>query len=212
MTASGTERKDNRRKRILDAAAAQFSKSGYNGTSVRDIATLAGILPGSLYYHFASKEELLAAVHDEGLRAIKEEVAAAIDQETDPWARLEAACAAHLEALHASKEYGSVIATEFPRRFSRKLRARMIAQRDEYEDMFRAVIDELPLPPGASRKYLRLSLIGAMAWSLVWYKPGGDTPRQIARYIVNLFQGVEPTRPPARRAPRPRHRSRRSRR
>ncbi len=188
---NGNRRKDSRRERILDAAAHCFSRAGYAGTSVRDISTAAGILPGSMYYHFASKEEVLGAVHDEGLRKVKTKVAEAIARESEPWARLEAACTAHLEALHAAKEYGSVIATEFPRRHSKKLRARMIAARDEYENIFRDLVDALPLRPGTSRKYLRLSLIGAMAWSLVWYKPGGDDVGEIAKQIINLFRAAK---------------------
>ena len=195
MAATGKRRKqqrgkDNRREQILDAAAHCFSRAGYEGTSVRDISTAAGILPGSMYYHFASKEEVLGAVHDEGLRKVKTKVVEAIARETEPWARLEAACTAHLEALHAAKEYGSVIATEFPNRHSNELRARMIAARDEYENMFRDLVDAVPLRPGASHKYLRLSLIGAMAWSLVWYKPGGDDVGETAKQIIYLFRSA----------------------
>lgn len=193
MAATGKQRKqqsrkDDRREQILDAAAHCFSRAGYEGTSVRDIATAAGILPGSMYYHFVSKEELLGAVHDEGLRKVKTKVAEAIARESTPWARLEAACTAHLEALHAAKEYGSVITTEFPNRHSKILRTRMIAARDEYENMFRELVDAVPLRAGTSRKYLRLSLIGAMAWSLVWYKPGGDEVGEIAKQIIDLFR------------------------
>ena len=188
MEAKGKQRKDNRRTQILDAAAHCFSRAGYEGTSVRDISSAAGILPGSMYYHFASKEELLGSVHDEGLRRIKSEVTNAIAGKSDPWERLEAACRAHLAALHAAKEYGSVIATEFPHRHSKKLCARMIAERESYENIFRELIDAVPLRPGTSRKYLRLSLIGAMAWSLVWYRPGGDGVEEIAKQIVNLFR------------------------
>ncbi|PPR21562.1 MAG: HTH-type transcriptional repressor KstR2 [Alphaproteobacteria bacterium MarineAlpha10_Bin1] len=184
-------RKDNRREQILDAAAHCFSRAGYEGTSVRDISTTAGILPGSMYYHFASKEELLGAVHDEGLRKVKSKVIGAIAEESDPWARFEAACTAHLEALHAAKEYGSVIATEFPRRHSKQLRARMIAERNGYEDIFRDLIDALPLRPGVSRKYLRLAVIGAMAWSLVWFRPGEDGVDEIAKQMVNLFRAAK---------------------
>ena len=191
MAARDGKRKDDRRARILDAAAVRFAKAGYSATSVRDIAAAAGILPGSLYYHFSSKEDLLAAVHASGIRRIKEKVLAAVETADDPWARLEAACAAHVEALHRAGDYGSVIATEFPRRHSPKLRARMIAERDDYEDVFRRLIDALPLPPGKSRKYLRLSLIGAMAWSIAWYAPGEDSAREIARQIVNLFRPTE---------------------
>ena len=188
VATSDAKRRDNRRGRILDAAAVEFARSGYSATSVRDIAAAAGILPGSMYYHFASKEDLLAAVHAAGIQRIKERVRAAIETADDPWGRLEAACATHVETLHASKDYGSVIATEFPRRHSPKLAARMIEERDDYENVFRTLIDDLPLPESTSRKYFRLALIGAMAWSIAWYRPGEDTAEEIARHIVNLFR------------------------
>lgn len=189
--------KENRRTAILDAAAQCFSRAGYEGTSVRDIATAAGILPGSMYYHFKSKEELLGAVHDEGLSKVKFKVTEAILLENDPWGRLEAACTAHLEALHAAREYASVVATELPGRHSKELRDRMIVARDEYEFIFNDLIKALPLPPGTNRKYFRLSLIGAMAWSLVWYKPGEDNIEEIARQIVRLFRADEREQPSA---------------
>ena len=47
-----------RREEILDAAAAVFASSGYAKTSLRDVATECGILPGSLYHHFESKEAI----------------------------------------------------------------------------------------------------------------------------------------------------------
>ena len=193
MATGDAKRRDNRRGRILDAAAVEFARAGYSAASVRDIASAAGILPGSMYYHFASKEDLLAAVHAAGIQRIKERVLAAIETADDPWSRLEAACAAHVETLHQSKDYGSVIATEFPRRHSPKLRARMIEERDDYENVFRQLIDDLPLPPDVSRKYFRLALIGAMAWSIAWYKPGEDSAEEIARQIVNLFRPKKET-------------------
>lgn len=45
---------------ILDAAAALFGTRGYAGTSTRAIAELAGLRQPSLYYHFASKEEIFS--------------------------------------------------------------------------------------------------------------------------------------------------------
>ena len=64
----------------------------------------------------------------------------------------------------------------------------MIEERDDYENVFRTLIDDLPLPDGTSRKYFRLALIGAMAWSIAWYRPGEDSAEEIARQIVNLFR------------------------
>ena len=61
----------------------------------------------------------------------------------------------------------------------------------EAEHTFRELIDALPLRPGVSRKYLRLAMIGAMAWSLVWYSSGKDGVDEIAKQIVNLFRAAK---------------------
>jgi AcrR family transcriptional regulator len=47
------------RRRILGSAAEVFAEHGYSGASMRDIAERLGITKAALYYHFASKEDLL---------------------------------------------------------------------------------------------------------------------------------------------------------
>jgi AcrR family transcriptional regulator len=53
---------DETRQRILDISVDLFIEQGYAGTSVRDIAERLGMTKGSLYYHFASKEDVLKAL------------------------------------------------------------------------------------------------------------------------------------------------------
>jgi AcrR family transcriptional regulator len=53
---------DDTRQRILEVAVDLFIERGYAGTSVRDISQRIGMTKGSLYYHFASKEDLLTAL------------------------------------------------------------------------------------------------------------------------------------------------------
>ena len=50
------------RARILDAAAKEFRSNGYTGARLADIAEAAGMQSGSLYYHFASREDLVEEV------------------------------------------------------------------------------------------------------------------------------------------------------
>jgi AcrR family transcriptional regulator len=54
-----------RRHDLIRLAATVFSQRGYRGTTMRHIADAAGILPGSLYHHFASKEEILREVMEQ---------------------------------------------------------------------------------------------------------------------------------------------------
>jgi TetR/AcrR family transcriptional regulator, cholesterol catabolism regulator len=57
-----------RRSQIVESAAKLFAEYGYEATSVRQIADAVGMLPGSLYHHFATKEEMLHEVMTARLR------------------------------------------------------------------------------------------------------------------------------------------------
>src|SRR3979411_3564223 len=52
------------RRKIVEAAAPIFNKSGYEGSSLADLMEATGLKKGGIYRHFASKEELAAAVFD----------------------------------------------------------------------------------------------------------------------------------------------------
>src|SRR3954451_18881618 len=81
---------------LLDEAAHAFAERGYAAASVRDIVGRVGMLPGSMYCHFATKEALLVAVYERGVERIGAAVDAAVAASAGPWDRLEAACVAHL--------------------------------------------------------------------------------------------------------------------
>jgi AcrR family transcriptional regulator len=159
-TLSRAPRQDNRRAQLLDAAARLFRERGFHATSMRDIAKAVGMLSGSIYYHFDSKEDMLAAVYQEGERRVAEAVDAAVAAETKPWQRLEAACAAHLGALIAHRDYTQVMIQTLPHEAG-AAQSRVRDLRREYEQRFRRLIDDLTLPPEIDRHYLRLLLIVA---------------------------------------------------
>ena len=192
-------RAHNRRREILDAAARLFARRGFHAGSMREIAAAAGMLPGSLYYHFPSKDELLLAVYQEGVRRIAERLdAAAARVEAPgaeaPWARLEAACVAHLEMLlEAGDDYAQVVIRVRPEDCP-AMAPQLIALRDAHEDRFKALIAALDLPEdipgGADRQTLRLVILGALNWTQTWYRPGGDPPAVLARRFLALLRGV----------------------
>ena len=57
--------RDTRREEIIDAARDLFSRKGFHGTSMPDIAHMAGISTGLIYYIFPSKEDILLACCEE---------------------------------------------------------------------------------------------------------------------------------------------------
>lgn len=191
QNAGRTPRQDNRRDRLLDAAAKLFCQRGYHATSMRDIAKAVDMLSGSIYYHFNSKQEMLLAVYAEGARRIGALVDAAVARETDPWKRLEAASAAHLNALSVThRDYAQVMIRTLPQDAD-GISARLREIRRDYEAKFRRLIDGLRLPPEIDRHYLRLMLIGALNWSHVWYRAGGDRPEIVARAFIQTLRRAE---------------------
>ncbi|BAL24471.1 TetR family transcriptional regulator [Azoarcus sp. KH32C] len=189
--AGGDELLD-RRKVILNGAAALFSEAGYDRTSIRDIARRVGLLPGSVYHHFPSKEELYLAVHREGFRRVMEAVDAAIGETTDPWERLRRACEVHVERIVAGSSVDRVTGHSLALTGNHELLSKIRPARDAYEAVFRRLVAELPVTPGTDRSLFRLFLLGGMNWVYLWYREGKHSPREIADAMVEMIRnGVD---------------------
>lgn len=74
--ASGRTLESTRSKEILRVAANLFGDMGYASTTMHDIGDAAGVLPGSLYHHFASKEDIAIELLSEFYTELEEVVAA----------------------------------------------------------------------------------------------------------------------------------------
>jgi len=66
------------RERLLTAAMRCFAANGYAGTSIRDIASTAGVATGLLYAHFDSKDTLLLSVFAQSMQQVQATFAAAL--------------------------------------------------------------------------------------------------------------------------------------
>jgi len=176
-----------RRAELIDKAARLFGARGYDSTSMRDIAAAFGILHGSLYHHFGSKEELFVTVYASGVDAFIADVEKAIAQASGPWARLEAACIAHLEALLTRDSPAATVLADWSSSYTDTMRKALVRERDRYERVFEDLTNAVELPPGIDRRYFRLGLLGALNGALNWYQPGKDSPATVAKHLFSLF-------------------------
>ncbi|MGR6974418.1 TetR/AcrR family transcriptional regulator [Streptomyces cynarae] len=73
-TRDGTkrQRRGNTRQRIQDVALGLFAEQGYEKTSLREIAERLDVTKAALYYHFKTKEEILASIFEDLTRPIAE--------------------------------------------------------------------------------------------------------------------------------------------
>jgi TetR/AcrR family transcriptional regulator, cholesterol catabolism regulator len=186
-------RADASRLQILTTAAKMFGERGYAGTSLRDIAAAIGMKAGSLYYHFASKEELATEVLRIGVERVHRAVSDGLRaMAADAPLRDKFACAiiAHLETLWLESNFTSAH-IRCIHSVPINVRHRLRRARRDYEKVWSDLIDEAyarsALPDGADPNAVRLALLGALNWSLEWFEPQRHTPDQFARTLVATF-------------------------
>jgi TetR/AcrR family transcriptional regulator, cholesterol catabolism regulator len=191
------------RQRIIAAAAELFATHGFEATSIRDIANAVEMTNAALYYHFASKEELFAVVHETGTRSVSETVTAAFTALDDPWDRLEAAGGAHCAAFFNNEGSRTIISAHYAPSLATLIPS-LIAQRDRYEAIFADLVCALDLPAEIDRTLFRLHILGALNSLAVWFKSDGElTAEQMGRQIIrHLRIGLETKTAVDRRNPR----------
>ncbi|EST36550.1 TetR family transcriptional regulator [Streptomyces sp. IMTB 2501] len=185
-----------RREELLATAAEVFAAQGYNATTVRKIADAAGMLAGSLYYHFDSKESML----DEILSTFLDEL----------WARYDAVLASGL----GPRETLEALVTESFREIDRHRAAVAIYQKESKhlldQPRFRYLTDSQArfekawlgtLERGVAAQVFRADLDIRLTYRFLrdtvwvaasWYRPGGQhSPEEIARqYLSMVLEGI----------------------
>lgn len=178
---------------ILRAAAKLYTSYGYEATTIRDIASARGLLPGSIYHYFGSKDELIIELYTEGMEHVMAAVTEATEGLTDPWERLEAACTAHLETLVDGTMHAGVLGKDIPITSPKLLKA-MVELRNRYEKMFATYVDALGFPTALQARIFRLQLLGSLNGARLWYRKNGKLkPRDIAhQFLGNLKRPGHP--------------------
>ncbi len=97
---------------IYEAAIKVFSKSGYDGATMDDIALEAGVAKGTLYYHFKSKEEIFSYIISEGMKVLKEDLEAATSIESNPIGKLENLCRTQLQVVYENRDFFKVVMSQ----------------------------------------------------------------------------------------------------
>jgi TetR/AcrR family transcriptional regulator len=114
-TRTQTERADQTRARILDAAIGQFSENGLAGARTEEIADAAGVNKALLYYYFRSKDALYAAA----LEAVADRVVAsslsAMSSELSPGEQLVRFVLNHFDRIHSERAFQSLMQQELMR-------------------------------------------------------------------------------------------------
>jgi AcrR family transcriptional regulator len=164
-----------RRGQIVRESARLFREKGFDATSVRDIAAATGLQSGSWVYHFKTKQDILAAVMEEGLAQALERIEAIGREGLPPREHFRALLRTHIDTLLGpGQDFIPVLLYEW-RSLEPAARPRIVELQRRYETVWAMVIGELQrsgewaLPTPVDR----LFMFGALNWVAHWYRPDG---------------------------------------
>lgn len=174
------------REAIIEAAARLFRTKGYHAASVQDIADAVGILKGSLYHHFESKEELLYLIAKEPRARLYKTVAEIVADDAPAGDKLRRAILAHLEAFDEHYPHLFVYLRE-----REEMKRRFRGAPKEYERYWQQILRE-GVKSGEFRADLDVEvvsygLLGMVNWLYKWYDPQGRlSVREIAAQFSTM--------------------------
>jgi AcrR family transcriptional regulator len=187
-TRRGPETRD-----AIEAAAVElFARLGYHATSMRAIASAAGVQPAAIYHWYASKEAILVHLQDDFMEQLTEKVLAAIDRHPRPALRLAAAVREHV-VFHGIHRREAFVTDSEIRALAEGPRRALIAKRDAYQAMFSEMIRD-----GIRDGSLRASDAHVATYAILlqctgvalWFDPEGPlTLEQVAELHVELVLG-----------------------
>jgi len=182
---------ETRRQQIEDAASSLFRERGYAATSVRDIAQALNLQGGSLYAHVASKEDVLWAIVLGAADRFRDAMEPIMDEPGLTAAeRLRRMVRAHVAVITSDLGNASVFLHEW-RFLGDARRERIARRRDEYEAVYRGVLED-----GSERgeftvadsRLVATLILSALNGIAGWYHADGRlTPDEIAQQHADLF-------------------------
>jgi AcrR family transcriptional regulator len=189
------ERDDgNRRRALIVVAAKLFRRKGFAATSTRDIAAAAGMQSGSPFYHFKSKQALLYAVMEEGMRAALERQSRLLAQAppVDAAGRLRLLVRNHFEVLLGTGSDFIPVMLYEARSITSRQRSSLAALQSAYEAPWVPVLEALHASGRlkAEVKLARLLIFGALNWSAQWFDSRkGASLDELTEAALGLFIG-----------------------
>jgi TetR/AcrR family transcriptional regulator, cholesterol catabolism regulator len=188
-----------RTQQIIDAAARVFREKGYDGTTLRDIAKEAGLLPGSLYYHIRSKEDLLRLIVEQPIRDLHAHLEEVVASDAPAAQKLAQAIAAHLRCFDRHYPYLFVNLRNMLQVDSMRSSMRKRAKR--YEEFWQQILNQGvktgEFPAGLDVKVVSFAILGMCNWMHRWYRQEGRLSMEeiIQQFTGLVIDGLRPQTP-----------------
>ncbi|WP_030785980.1 TetR/AcrR family transcriptional regulator [Streptomyces sp. NRRL S-920] len=185
-----------RRRELLGIAADVFAEQGYNATTVRKIADAAGMLAGSLYYHFDSKESMLEEILRTFLTELWDGYDTVLQAQLGPRETLEALVTESFREIDRHRAAVAIYQKESRHLVAQRRFQYLSDSQQRFEKAWLTTL-ERGVAEGVFRDDLDIRLayrfVRDTVWvAASWYRPGGGhSPEEIARqYLSMVLDGI----------------------
>ena len=174
------------RDKVLAAAVQLFAEYGYHAATMRDIARIAGIQAASIYYHYASKQALLVEIMETHMRQLNTNLEHILSKHNTVQQCLYEAISNHIRLHTIYKSEFFIIDTEI-RALEGENRAKILALRDQYEDLIQRLLQE-----GMEQGVLRQTDVKVSSYAIIamctevakWFRPAG---RLSVQQVIEIY-------------------------
>jgi AcrR family transcriptional regulator len=160
---------------IKSVAIDLFFKKGYFATSISDLARGSGIQKASIYYHYASKEELLFHILENTMDDLTACLKTSLENVAGVEARMRSAVRSHVR-FHLERQKENFIANSELRGLSAEHYQDIVQKRDRYERIFQELIREgsdAGVFASGDVKILSYAILTLCTAGATWFKPKG---------------------------------------
>jgi AcrR family transcriptional regulator len=188
---------EQRYREILERAARLIFQSGYEATSMQEIAEACGLTKAGLYHHIKTKEALLLAIMHYGMDLFDEMVLAKVADIVDPVARLRECMARNIALVTQDSSKEVTIILHEHQTLTGASGQEINVRKKRYvrflEAAFRQAAERGQIRP-VDPTLAAFSFLGTVLWTYKWYREGGKlTPAQISDGMIDLFfEGLLP--------------------
>ena len=175
------------RAEILTAAAELFRARGYRATTLEELARRLGISKKTLYGHFRSKEDLLAAIFHRTMTLVEDGLAAIRASRIAPAEQLRDVIRHQVRTVVAEQAFLTVFFAE-EASLPTRLRRAIVRRKARYDHAVQAIVRRCG-PLGVHPRLVVFALLGMSNWAHRWYDPQGTWDAEfIAEAFITLIE------------------------
>lgn len=177
------------REQVIKAAIDLFSTKGFNGTSIRAIASAMGMSISNIYHYFVNKEGLILAILEQSSKRLLETLHQVSEKEMDPLDRFKLLIETHVRLSEMFSKESKIFFIDEDHLSPEGNEKNRQNQREILNIYLKELqtLKELGYLSSRNLVVLAFNILGVINWQLKWYRPGGPLSMDnVANEIVSF--------------------------